>query len=269
MPLQAKRLRNFRTGRVSARAEARTQRILRDNLERRFFKRLDALFRKFLRVNMFLFKRYGIYEPQIAQGALNEDLIPMVFSHYKRITRVIYEHNERKHNKKDVFVFGRAVDFERRVEEYFAGRQFVFVGITNIIATKISNEIVRLRGEGLSNTQIASAIVDKFSGINLRRARTIARTETHNAAGFANHAYHEEVESNLGTRMFKKWVATEDERTRTHHAEMNSKPPIPMNEDFVVGGVKMKYAGDPKGGAKNVINCRCVIIYIDEEDVVT
>jgi len=30
----------------------------------------------------------------------------------------------------------------------------------------------------------------------------------------------------------------------------------------------MGYAGDPRGGAKNVINCRCVIIYADEQDIV-
>jgi hypothetical protein len=40
-----------------------------------------------------------------------------------------------------------------------------------------------------------------------------------------------------------------------------------MNEDFIVGGVPMEYAGDPKGGASNVINCRCVIIYADERDM--
>ena len=204
MSLQAKRLRTFRTGRVSTRAEARQQLIIRNNLERRFFKRLDALFRKFVRVNMFLYKRYGIYEPEIAQGGLNEDLIPMVFSHYRRITRMLYEHNERKHNKKDVMVFGRAVDFERRVEEYFAGRQLVLVGITQNMANRINNEILKLRAEGLTTSEIASAITAKYTNINLRRARTIARTETHNAAGFANHAYHEEVANNLGTRMFKK-----------------------------------------------------------------
>ena len=30
----------------------------------------------------------------------------------------------------------------------------------------------------------------------------------------------------------------------------------------------MSYTGDPKGGAKNVINCRCVTLYIDPDDEV-
>jgi len=29
----------------------------------------------------------------------------------------------------------------------------------------------------------------------------------------------------------------------------------------------MGFAGDSRGGAKNVINCRCVIVYADERDL--
>jgi len=41
-----------------------------------------------------------------------------------------------------------------------------------------------------------------------------------------------------------------------------------MDEDFIVGGMPMSFAGDSKGGAKNVVNCRCVIIYVDEQDII-
>ena len=267
--LATKQVGSFRKGRVDVRKEARMQLAIRNNLERRFNKRLNAMFKRFVNVHMFLYKRYGIYEPDIASGSLNEDLIPAVLMHYKRITRLMYETNERLANRKSAIVFGREIDFERRVEEYFRGRQLVLVGISQSMANKIQNEIVLLRSEGLSASQIASAITAKFNRINLARARTIARTETHNAASFASHQYHVDVQNTLGTKMKKKWVATRDERTRPFHAEMNGKPAIDMDEDFEVGGVKMKYAGDPKGGAKNVINCRCVVIYVDEEDLIT
>ena len=39
-----------------------------------------------------------------------------------------------------------------------------------------------------------------------------------------------------------------------------------MEEDFIVGGVPMEYAGDPRGGAKNVINCRCAVIYVEDDE---
>ena len=41
-----------------------------------------------------------------------------------------------------------------------------------------------------------------------------------------------------------------------------------LYEDFDIGGSPMNHAGDPKGGAKNVVNCRCVIVYADERDIV-
>jgi uncharacterized protein with gpF-like domain len=68
--------------------------------------------------------------------------------------------------------------------------------------------------------------------------------------------------------MLKKWVATNDARTRSAHSSANGQV-VDMSEDFMIGGVPMGYAGDSKGGAKNVINCRCVIIYADERDLVT
>ena len=67
-------------------------------------------------------------------------------------------------------------------------------------------------------------------------------------------------------KMMKKWVSTNDKRTRSAHVLANGQI-VDMNEDFMVGGVPMEYAGDPKGGASNVINCRCVIIYADERDM--
>ena len=94
----------------------------------------------------------------------------------------------------------------------------------------------------------------------------IARTETHNAASFANNSYHVTVADDLGISMKKKWVATSDGRTRPAHAAANGQV-VNINEDFIVGGVNMDYAGDPKGGAANVVNCRCVIVYADERDM--
>ena len=43
------------------------------------------------------------------------------------------------------------------------------------------------------------------------------------------------------------------------------RTPKPLIE---VDGLPMAHTGDPRGGARNNINCRCVIIYVDEQDVV-
>jgi hypothetical protein len=42
---------------------------------------------------------------------------------------------------------------------------------------------------------------------------------------------------------------------------MASKPAIPIDDFFDVGGEKLKYPGDPRGSAGNVIQCRCAVVY--------
>ena len=66
----------------------------------------------------------------------------------------------------------------------------------------------------------------------------------------------------------KRWLATQDERSRPSHLAVGGTT-IPIEEDFIVGGARMGYAGDPRGGARNVINCRCVILYTSDLDEIT
>lgn len=93
------------------------------------------------------------------------------------------------------------------------------------------------------------------------RAETIARTETHNAMMFASVEGAASVSREDGIVLNKKWVPVQDGRTRVSHGAMASHPAIAMDSDFNVGGVKMSRPGDPRGGAANCINCRCVLSY--------
>jgi len=269
MKLNQKRFNTFRQRSISNRAETRRQLALRNNLEKRFFKRLNTLFRKFLNVQLHLYKQYGLYNKDVAIQSLNEDFMPLILTHYRRTFQVIYKSNEDKYfgnQKQDAFVFGRSTDFESVVENYFNSRQLILTGITTRMANRISKLIEQGRADNLTLPEIAKLVSSKFLPISRSRASLIARTETHNAASFANHSYHQTVEADLGVKMLKKWVATSDGRTRPAHASANGQI-VDMNEDFIVGGVPMGYAGDSKGGVANVINCRCVIIYADERDM--
>jgi len=271
MQLNRKEFNSFRQGRVSALRESRKQMVLRNNLEKRFYRTLNTLFRKFLNTQLYLYKEFGLYESQIAQQRLNEDFMPLMMSHYKRVFKAIYKNNEDNYmmdrKAEEAFVFGRSVDFEAVVNQYFNTRQLILTGISARMATRISKLIEVGRADNLTLPQIAKLVSDKFLIISRSRAALIARTETHNAASFANNAYHKTVEQDLGVKMLKKWVATNDARTRSTHSAANGQV-VDMSEDFIVGGVPMGYAGDSKGGAANVINCRCVIIYADERDMV-
>jgi|TARA_R110000803_G_scaffold48351_1_gene100445 uncharacterized protein with gpF-like domain len=263
------RFNTIRQGRISARRESRQQLVLRNNLEKRFYKQLSTLFRKFLNTQLYLYKEFGLYESSIAEQRLNEDFMPLMRSHYKRIFKAMYDYNENKYynKKQEAFVFGRSVDFEQVVNTYFSTRQLVLTGITARMATRISDLIEQGRADNLNLAQITKLVSDKFLPISRSRAALIARTETHNAASFANHEYHITAQKDLGIKMLKKWVATNDARTRSAHSIANGQT-VDIDEKFIIGGVEMGFAGDSVGGAKNVINCRCVIIYADEQDVV-
>ena len=92
------------------------------------------------------------------------------------------------------------------------------------------------------------------------RARVIARTETHNAAlqGQLDVAQSLEIPGAM-----KVWVAIQGPRTRPNHLAMN-RVEVGINEDFSVPGpnglATMSRPGDPRGGASQVVNCRCTII---------
>ena len=103
------------------------------------------------------------------------------------------------------------------------------------------------------------------SGFSRYRSATIARTETHNAASFANHRIAQA--QNLPNQR-KRWVTTQDERSRDIHRQVNGTVK-PIDEDFTVGGMLMSYPGDPRGGAKNVVNCRCVVVYLSDLDEIS
>ena len=270
MSLEKKQFNSLRRGRINTRAESRKQLVVRNNLEKRFYKNLNTLFRKFLNVQLYLYKEFGIYENDIAIQSLNEDFMPLMLNQYRRTFKVMYKLNEDNYynDKKadDVFIFGRSSDFETVVNEYFKTRQLILAGITTRMANRISRLIEKGRADNLTLPQIAKLVSDTYLPISRSRAALIARTETHNAASFANHSYHKTVEEDLGVKMLKKWVATSDGRTRPAHASANGQI-VDMNEDFIVGGMPMGYAGDSKGGVANVINCRCVIIYADERDM--
>ena len=263
-----KQINTFRQGRVNTRSEIRKQLALRNNLEKRFFRNLNTLFRKFVRVQMHLYKEYGIYQPAIAERTLQEDFFPLVLSHYRRVFLAMYKMNEDKYynKKQEAFVFGRSTDFESVVNTYFNSRQLILSGITERMANRISQVIEQGRADNLTLPQIAKLVSDKFLPISRSRAALISRTETHNAAGFSNHSYHLQVQRDLGTKMLKRWVATGDDRTRPTHAEASGQT-VDIDENFLIGGAEMEFAGDSKGGAKNVVNCRCVIVYADERDI--
>lgn len=118
--------------------------------------------------------------------------------------------------------------------------------------------------EEFNPRQVAARML-RVMGLSGWRSDTIARTETHGAMMFASEEGAAKAGRDNGVTLLKSWLPVQDERTRENHSGMASHPAIGMDEDFKVGGVRMKRPGDPRGGAANCINCRCVLTYKEQE----
>ena len=104
---------------------------------------------------------------------------------------------------------------------------------------------------------------NQFTNYSTFQAERLVRTEATNAANFATMASAETIFP--AEDLQKEWIAATDERTRTTHREANGKV-VNQKDTFNVGGSQMLYPGDPRGPAKEVINCRCSVASFPKED---
>src|SRR5690606_9895626 len=63
----------------------------------------------------------------------------------------------------------------------------------------------------------------------------------------------------------KRWIATFDNRVRLSHIEAHGQI-VNLEEPFTVGGAQLDHPGDFSGPADEVINCRCTMGYVVDED---
>tara|TARA_R110002051_G_scaffold308116_1_gene379529 strand:- start:19821 stop:20609 length:789 start_codon:yes stop_codon:yes gene_type:complete len=163
-------------------------------------------------------------------------------------------------------------EFIRGVLEFllnFAGQRIISVNET--LAEFIINEIQKRADSGKSISQIVTEIIKQRQFYRPQLLR-IVRTETTSAAGYAA----DSVSSNTGLILDKMWISATDSRTRRipedqfDHYKMHLVK-VPDGEPFEVknkkGGVElMRFPGDPKGSAGDVINCRCTLVKVPRRD---
>ncbi len=253
--------------------EVRAQLRLRNSLELILFSRLQTLIRKFVMIQAEDFSNNQLFLTR-AEKQFLEDLKLLMGSHYKRVFMAMYERNSmvyRNLEKKqdDPFDFSN-VNFERLVGGYIASNTLRLEGISRTLANKIKDYIEKGAEEGKGPREIARSLRKVAPTLSRTRALTIARTETSNAASWANHKYHVDLGDELGIDFWKRWVAVSDGRTRPEHREANGQT-VPMDGKFKLshpkeGMVEMDRVGDPSGGVYHIINCRCVITYAENPE---
>ena len=140
-----------------------------------------------------------------------------------------------------------------------AVRKLILLSGTQIAETtllSIMMELEMAEMESMTVAEFARAIQDKIEGLTPMRARRIARTETVKVENYG------QLEGFRQTEFveLKGWLCAFVELSREAHMAADSQysaAPIPLDEDFIVGGMPMAYPGDPRGGAAQVCNCLC------------
>lgn len=137
------------------------------------------------------------------------------------------------------------------------------------ITEKTKSNILKVLTDAQLNGVSINDIVDKLTDTDLsrERSRAIARTETVKSSNYAA----VQAVKKLGYDTMKIWISATDIRTRRQprdeadHLHANGQT-VPMDEPFKIRDrnnpgnfVDMMQPGDPKGGAENVVNCRCTV----------
>ena len=152
------------------------------------------------------------------------------------------------------------------VDNEVASRVISVTQTSQDVARKAINEAVTTGvNEGQSIPQIKAAINasvnQEWRIMTAFRPELIARTESLTMANYASFIGAE----SLGQDLDKVWLAFIDGRTRQAHITADRQV-APMQGAFIVGGEQMRYPGDTWGSAKNVIQCRCTLIYQTKDE---
>jgi hypothetical protein len=133
--------------------------------------------------------------------------------------------------------------------------------VTNVTETTraaIRDAIALGRLRGMGTQQMATLIRDTTYGeITKARAQVIARTETVGALNAGEYL----AATGSGIMRSKTWITQADGRVRPSHAAQNNLT-IPLADVFPNG---LRFPHEPGAPADEVIQCRCTMLFSDEE----
>jgi hypothetical protein len=171
---------------------------------------------------------------------------------------------------KDLFADGTLFQSRPFVRNWIATRENRLRAVPAEVFGLVSHIIDKATTNGASIPDATAQIEELFSATGMKtwknRARTVARTEVVGAYnGGLYDAFSMIAANDPETAWVKRWLATEDQRTRPDHVEADGQA-VPFGQPFDVGGFAMMYPHDPEGPAKEVINCRCTMLMEVEGD---
>jgi hypothetical protein len=241
------------------------QEFMMTRLEFSFTPKVAALLNKYTNESAVAAGKFG---PQVDiepfMRALHESMVPVYENQYDRTATLFGDDvvdslskSWRIPQKKDqggIF----AASLSQFIETNAAERVTMITDTTRVL---INSAIQQATEEQTGPAGMAKLIRQASGGIiAARRAKVIARTETHSAAQFGSNA----AALSTGLQLRKFWVDSRDERTRPDHVQARKdsrRDIVTADQPFNVGGEALMYPGDPAGSAEQIVNCRCASIY--------
>uniref|UniRef100_UPI00368BE5C1 phage minor head protein n=1 Tax=Micromonospora sp. NPDC005806 TaxID=3364234 RepID=UPI00368BE5C1 len=151
-------------------------------------------------------------------------------------------------------------------DEYLAALPNRLAGVPDSAWQLVTAAVAELTAEGASVPRIRDAIEGILGERSWEdRAVTIARTETIGAYNAGTLTAWLTAEQVLDEKLDKVWVATHDERTRDDHRDADGQR-VALDGVFMVGGVPMRYPGDPAAPPGQTVNCRCTMIEVEADE---
>jgi hypothetical protein len=246
--IQAQRLQDFATTRF----------------EVSFERQVAAILRKYTAAAANAAEQFGAnFSVETATGGMEAELLAAISAQYTRVAT--FFGNEFFESLEKSFQIPQTKDqggiFAEQLRQFVQENAAKRVGqVTETTRGLIRGAISSAIEENLGPFGMAKLIELQSGGVVAgRRARTIARTETHTAAQYGQDA----AADATGVAFRKFWAAVDDQRTREDHeeAEVDSKSRVILNgQPFNVGGESLMFPGDPRGSAEQIINCRCAVL---------
>jgi len=166
-------------------------------------------------------------------------------------------------------IFGPDVRFDSRpfVVNYLAQVENRLRNVDNEVYNRVAQTVARGAAEGWSVPRTSQELEEVLSVDNpiwKNRATVVARTETIGALNAGRTDSFEAIADAIPELRFEQqWLATLDHRVRDTHRRADGQR-RPMGAAFSVGTAELRFPGDPRGPAEEVIQCRCTTILVEE-----
>jgi hypothetical protein len=161
---------------------------------------------------------------------------------------------------------GSRPPLEAALAAFIASNIGVLVGVTHLntkeeVLALLREAMNKGAEEGWTSQEVAEAFIRSVTGSAFHgdsRARRLARNLVIRASNWAAL----EAARAHGGDWLKDWVSQRDSKVRPAHLETDFSGPISLGDFFDVGGFQAKYPLDPRLPPGQIINCRCILIFV-------